>query len=136
MAGDANALGVVAAESGIDAVYLFEAIDHSRLRQAMRGEPSADKGKASTTAKITTPIIASLIRRLFRSAPKADMVSPSLDLASCPPCFIDRNHAAVSQRRGPLFRSNELAVASSLPRETGVQGSVPSIGPRMRAFAG
>src|SRR6201987_1523493 len=36
VAGDAHTLRVVAAESGIDAVYLFESIDHPRLGQAMR----------------------------------------------------------------------------------------------------
>jgi len=47
-AGDANALGMVAAEPGMNAVDLFEAIDHPRLGQAARGEPAGYKGKASS----------------------------------------------------------------------------------------
>jgi hypothetical protein len=62
MPGNANAFGVVSPETRPDAVDLFEAIDHPGLRQAMRGEPAADKGKASHHIKTATPITASLIR--------------------------------------------------------------------------
>jgi len=90
MAGDANALGVLAAESGI-AVYLFEAIDHSRLRQATRGEPSADKGKASHHKQDYDADNRQPDQGAFFDQRRKPMVSPSLDLASCPPCFTDRN---------------------------------------------
>jgi hypothetical protein len=44
---DADALGVIAAEAGIDAVDLLERVDQPRLRQAVRREPASDIGKAS-----------------------------------------------------------------------------------------
>ena len=114
---------------------LLSALHDSRLRQATRGEPSADKGKASHHKQDYDADNRQPDQGAFFDQRRKPMVSPSLDLASCPPCFTDRNDAAVSQCRGLLFRCIELAVASSRPRQARVQGSVPSIGSWMRAFA-
>ena len=62
--GDAHALGMIAAEAGIDAVDLLEAVGETPGRQTIRGKPPTDAGDASMTAPIAasltnTPVLVS-----------------------------------------------------------------------------
>jgi len=45
VAGDAEALGMVAPEAGMDAVHLLEPVDEPRLAEATRREPPGRVGK-------------------------------------------------------------------------------------------
>ena len=59
-AGDADALGMVAPEAGMNAVHLLEPVDETRLAEATRREPAAHIGEASAMARTPAPIAASL----------------------------------------------------------------------------